>query len=330
MGLKRKVYALILASGSGSRFDKKIPKQFFLVNNKPILTYSISTFLNWKNCKKIFVSLSKENMSKGKKIIEKHFPKHLNKIEIIEGAQTRHFSSLLGLEHIIKKVEKTNNIKKTEKIEKTSNSKKSEKIYKNGKNGKNGKIEKIGNRDIIYIHDAARPLIYKKDLENLYLTFLKNRNVISSLATQVTETLVEANSQIIKNSKQTKNRIIDKSPKIDFVKTKDLVSRENIYNIKTPQATDIESLITMLSITKKSIIKNKDTNSINYNDLNYDTNSINFNDLNYNELPVYTDLISWAKSLNFESELILSNSTNIKITTKDEVEIFKSLLKKYK
>ena len=39
-------YAVIVAGGSGTRMGGATPKQFILVNNKPVLYYSLQTFLN--------------------------------------------------------------------------------------------------------------------------------------------------------------------------------------------------------------------------------------------------------------------------------------------
>jgi 2-C-methyl-D-erythritol 4-phosphate cytidylyltransferase len=39
-----KYYALIVAGGSGSRMNSDIPKQFLLLNNKPVLIHSIEAF----------------------------------------------------------------------------------------------------------------------------------------------------------------------------------------------------------------------------------------------------------------------------------------------
>ena len=40
-----KKYAVIVAGGSGSRMNSNLPKQFLLLNGKPVLYYTIDTFL---------------------------------------------------------------------------------------------------------------------------------------------------------------------------------------------------------------------------------------------------------------------------------------------
>ncbi|MFA5245234.1 MAG: 2-C-methyl-D-erythritol 4-phosphate cytidylyltransferase, partial [Pedobacter sp.] len=39
-----KYYAIIVAGGSGSRMQSAIPKQFMLLNGKPVIMYTIEAF----------------------------------------------------------------------------------------------------------------------------------------------------------------------------------------------------------------------------------------------------------------------------------------------
>ncbi len=49
-------YALILASGTGSRVKSaKIPKQFIEINNKPIVIHTVDKFLLNKNVDEVIV-----------------------------------------------------------------------------------------------------------------------------------------------------------------------------------------------------------------------------------------------------------------------------------
>ena len=40
-----KKYAVIVAGGTGTRMNSSLPKQFLEINNKPVLFYTIDTFL---------------------------------------------------------------------------------------------------------------------------------------------------------------------------------------------------------------------------------------------------------------------------------------------
>jgi len=41
-----KKYAVLVAGGSGSRMKSDLPKQFILLKNKPLLVYTIESFLD--------------------------------------------------------------------------------------------------------------------------------------------------------------------------------------------------------------------------------------------------------------------------------------------
>jgi 2-C-methyl-D-erythritol 4-phosphate cytidylyltransferase len=52
--------AIILSGGVGSRMNMDIPKQYIEVNGKPIIGYCLETFLNNKNIDKIVITISNE------------------------------------------------------------------------------------------------------------------------------------------------------------------------------------------------------------------------------------------------------------------------------
>ncbi len=85
-----KKFAVIVAGGNGSRMKAAAPKQFLLLNGKPVLFYSIDTFLKaYPDCS-IIVVLPEDHIATGKKIIDHHF--HNSKIQITAGGQTRFHS----------------------------------------------------------------------------------------------------------------------------------------------------------------------------------------------------------------------------------------------
>jgi 2-C-methyl-D-erythritol 4-phosphate cytidylyltransferase/2-C-methyl-D-erythritol 2,4-cyclodiphosphate synthase len=86
-------YFIILAAGSGKRFNTKKPKQYFLYKNKEIFEHSLEKAINSKLFKKIVLVV--ENPKK----IKKKYPKN---ILIIKGGKERSDSSLIGLKTIKK------------------------------------------------------------------------------------------------------------------------------------------------------------------------------------------------------------------------------------
>jgi 2-C-methyl-D-erythritol 4-phosphate cytidylyltransferase len=117
-------YAIIVAGGSGSRMNSDVPKQFLILKGKPVLYFSINTFLQTYNDCKIILVLAEEHIGKGQEIVDAYFD--YKKISITKGGRTRFHSVQNGL-------------------------------------------KLINNEDaIVFIHDAARPLLSPTIMNRCY------------------------------------------------------------------------------------------------------------------------------------------------------------------
>jgi len=90
-----KKVAVIVAGGSGTRMNNKLPKQFLLIKGKPILYYSINTFLQAYTDLKIILVLPEEYIAAGQEIIDAFFD--YKRIQITTGGRTRFHSVQNGL-----------------------------------------------------------------------------------------------------------------------------------------------------------------------------------------------------------------------------------------
>jgi len=86
--------AVIVAGGSGLRMGKNIPKQFLLLNNKPIIFHTINAFIEAFREIKIVLVLPKNNLEQGETIAEEF--KNTN-IQIVIGGESRFQSVKNGL-----------------------------------------------------------------------------------------------------------------------------------------------------------------------------------------------------------------------------------------
>jgi 2-C-methyl-D-erythritol 4-phosphate cytidylyltransferase len=93
-----KKVAVIVAGGSGSRMNTALPKQFLLINGKPVLYYTIDTFLKAYNDLSILLVLPEEYISAGQEIIDAFFD--YKRIKITAGGTTRFHSVQNGLKLI--------------------------------------------------------------------------------------------------------------------------------------------------------------------------------------------------------------------------------------
>lgn len=89
-------YAVIVAAGSGTRMGGAMPKQFLPVNDKPVLYYTLQTFLNAFADIKIILVLPVDYIDLGQEIIETYFDK--DKIKLTVGGDTRFQSVKNGLQ----------------------------------------------------------------------------------------------------------------------------------------------------------------------------------------------------------------------------------------
>lgn len=188
------IYVEILAGGNGSRMNTNIPKQFIKLNNKPIIIYSIEEFLKNKIIDKIIICCLPNYIDYLKMIIKKHL-KTNKKIEIISGGNTRFISMINGCNYIVDKYG-------------------------------------LNNNDIILIHDAARPFINQKIINNNIDGAIKYGAV--GTAIPVTDTIFELNYEII--------------TKVPL--------RKNLFQAQSPQSFNLKKLLELANKLSKKEIKN--------------------------------------------------------------------------
>ncbi len=93
-----KKYAIIVAGGTGSRMNSTVPKQFLLLNGKPVLYYSINAFLRAYDDVQIILVLPEEYVAAGQEVIDAFFD--YDRIQITVGGRTRFHSVQNGLQMV--------------------------------------------------------------------------------------------------------------------------------------------------------------------------------------------------------------------------------------
>ncbi len=91
-------YAVIVAGGSGTRMGNVTPKQFLNLRGKPVLWYTLNTFLNAYDDLKIILVLAGEFLKTGENIL--HSTKDPGRIFVATGGHSRYHSVKNGLQHI--------------------------------------------------------------------------------------------------------------------------------------------------------------------------------------------------------------------------------------
>ena len=93
-----KKYAIIVAGGTGKRMNSAIPKQFLLLNGKPVLYYSINAFLKAYEDMQVILVLPEEYVAAGQEVIDAFFD--YSRIQITIGGRTRFHSVQNGLQKV--------------------------------------------------------------------------------------------------------------------------------------------------------------------------------------------------------------------------------------
>jgi len=85
----KRIIAIVLAGGVGERFGADIPKQFVNLNGRPIIAYSLETFMKHPDISDIVVSTHE----KYSQLVKKLCPDAI----LVKGGNTRQESSLNAL-----------------------------------------------------------------------------------------------------------------------------------------------------------------------------------------------------------------------------------------
>lgn len=90
-----KKYAIIVAGGTGTRMGAEIPKQFLLMQGKPVLYYSLKAFFDAFDDISVILVLHKDFVERGEEIIDAYFDK--TRVQVTIGGDTRFQSVKNGL-----------------------------------------------------------------------------------------------------------------------------------------------------------------------------------------------------------------------------------------
>lgn len=121
--------AIILSGGVGSRMGLNLPKQYVIVNDKPVINYSLKTFLDNEMTDAIVIGVADE----WKDFVQEHLAK-LNPAKPVyfaKSGETRQYSIYNALRVV--------------------------------------KENSYGDNDIVLIHDAARPLVSHELINRCYV-----------------------------------------------------------------------------------------------------------------------------------------------------------------
>ncbi|MCO5242108.1 MAG: 2-C-methyl-D-erythritol 4-phosphate cytidylyltransferase [Chitinophagaceae bacterium] len=93
-----KKYAVIVAGGTGTRMGSVVPKQFLQLNGKPVIGYTLETFLRAYEDMQVILVIPAGFEEEGKRLIQQTGAP--GRIQMVQGGETRFHSVQNGLQKV--------------------------------------------------------------------------------------------------------------------------------------------------------------------------------------------------------------------------------------
>ena len=186
------IYGEILAGGSGTRMgNTEMPKQFLMLGDRPIIIHTIEQFLINQSFSKIIVCCPKEWISHAEDLLEK-YNIDTDRVDITAGGTTRNETIINGCKLIEEKYGLTD-------------------------------------KDIIVTHDAVRPFVNQRILDD-NIKLAKKFNAVDTVVPAIDTILYSKDGKLIT----------------------EIPDRKECYQGQTPQTFNVKKLMELFeSLTKK-------------------------------------------------------------------------------
>lgn len=176
------IYAAVLAGGVGSRMQNTdMPKQFLELDNKPIIIHTAEKMLMNDRVDTLYIGINPNWLTFCEDLVKKHFGAN-DKVKVVAGGADRNGTII----NIINDIESTNG---------------------------------IGDDDIIITHDAVRPFLTQRIIDD---------NIDAALEYGACDTVVKASDTIVRSENG------------DFIN--EIPQRDPLYQGQTPQSFNIKLL----------------------------------------------------------------------------------------
>lgn len=126
-------YLIIAAGGNSSRMNNKTPKQYLVINGKPVIVWTMEVFKPYVEISNMVIVISKSHEDYWKNIVK--YYSEFSECKIAYGGPERFHSIISGLKF-------------------------------------------IPDNTLVAVHDAARPMVSAKTIENCFSTAIKKGNAI--------------------------------------------------------------------------------------------------------------------------------------------------------
>lgn len=181
-------YGVVLASGRGTRVKNiNLPKQYYEIDGIPIVIYTVKRLVETEIFDYIYVAVAEEYTGFMDSLIDKYFNNIKNKIKIVIGGKER----IDTIHNVISSINK----------------------------------EKIGDDDVIVIHDAVRPFVTEKILTDSVNGARKYGATVATVP--VSDTILQSK---------------------DGIYVENIPVRSTLYNGQAPDSFNLKKLIELESL----------------------------------------------------------------------------------
>lgn len=176
---------IVLAAGSGKRLGAELPKQYLLLNGKPVLYYSLKVFEKSPLVKSVSVVISQDAQNLYDEFIQ-HYKDEFTKLtQPIFGGKERRDSVFNAMSELSKSF--------------------------------------IPDDNLIAVHDSARPLLSENLLDNLYKTAKEFGGAVPALPLTDTVKEVDESGFIIANPIREKLKAVQTPQVFDFAEYRNAI-----------------------------------------------------------------------------------------------------------
>ncbi len=153
------IFGAILAGGVGMRMGEDMPKQFLPLDGKPVLYYSLHKFLQCGKIDSVFIGVHADWMTHTQAIIEEYLPEQAHRVHILQGGSGRNET----LQNIIAAIDA---------------------------------VRQDDPGDIIVTHDAARPFVTLKMIEE-NITAAETRGAVNTVCPAIDTIVISEDGKTI-------------------------------------------------------------------------------------------------------------------------------------
>lgn len=235
--MKKNTIAIVLAAGRGKRMQSQTAKQYLLIQDKPVLYYSLKAFQDSRIDQIVLVTGADEIRYVREEIVEKY---GFTKVAaIVEGGKERYHSVHKGLQAAAE-LQRTEHLQAAVEFQAAAQLQDAEETY-------------------VFIHDGARPFVNEEIIERAYECVIGEKACVAGMPVKDTIKIADSEGYAAQTPNRSLVWMIQTPQVFELQLIKDayqeLVDREEEILAKGIQVTDDAFVAELLTDRKVKLIE---------------------------------------------------------------------------